>query len=478
MAMGLLTFNACGDDEPEKNVENVDGSGTGTGTTDNDKVPGGNDNSGNDNSGNGTGDISNNALPASEQQAKLQSIGQEALSCVSAKDFQYWKDLADHLNREYLDNDDMDNDAIEDFFEDFVESSHLGSNSKKEEGYWTYVYEYDNYRQLVNLSNLKARFVAGSKKWTKENADHLEFVVKDQNGSQVELCLTTSGNTKTVHVIDEEHLQEYWPGDETGVETEFIDRDRYYVTIPENITISVKVGGRERMKTNVNIKLDGIQNEIADLSKTIFDASATVTLDSYVFKTTNTKYVPNNTLQTVFSMAKDGKSILTVEFNVGDFKLSNISGDVADKDTWETIGEGTEITNGKASFRLNLLGKLQINGVVDDIHSFVEAMEDADKYNEENEMKFKQCIDNINKIATVGVYYDGKPEKQAEFLFKAFEQKSWNGTYWDAEPVLAFADGSSYSLLEESDFFNESSFKKLIDQLENLCEDFDALFGY
>ena len=474
MAMGLLTFNACGDDEPEKNVENVDGSGTGTGTTDNDKVPGGNDNS-----GNGTGDISNNALPASEQQAKLQSIGQEALSCVSAMDFQYWKDLADYLDRHYLDNDDMDNDAIEEFFEDFVESSHLGSNTKTEEGYWTwtYIYKYDDYRKLVKLSNLKARFVAGSRKWTKENADHLEFVVNDQNGKQVVMSLTTSGNTKTVHVIDEENWGKNDYDRDKKEETFYIDRDKYYVTIPEHITVSVKVGGSERMKTNVGIKLDGIQNEIADLSKTICDASATVTLDSYVFKTTNTKYVPNNTLQTVFSMAKGGKSILTVEFNVGDFKLSNISGDVADEDTWETIGEDIDITNGKASFRLNLLGKLQINGVVSNIQSFVEAMEDA-KDCEKDEMKFKQCIERINNTATVGVYYDGKSDKQAEFLFKAFEQKNWNGTYWDAEPVLAFADGSSYSLLEENRFFDESSFKKLIDQFEDLCEDFEDLFDF
>lgn len=478
MALGLMTITACGDDEPEVNA----GSNNGSHTPDAPIV----DNKFNDKSGDGTGSISQNAIAVSEQQKRLEDIGKEALTYVSSFDFEYWKQLAEYMDDHYFDGDFKD-DAVEDYFEDFVESTKLGTSKEEEHEDWgDYIYTYNDYKKLIKLSNLKARFTAGSRAWSMEKADCLEFIFNDQNGSQCVATLTTSGASKTVHLMDDYDWNDYHSeqnpttGKWTGYED--CDRDRFYVTIPENINVVVTVGGKERVKVAAKINLNGIVNEAIDLSKTTFDGSVTAVFDAYSFQTTNTKYVPNSTAVASFAMAKNGKVLLTAQCNVGDFKLNGVSGDVADENTWDDFDDVADVVGGKASFRVNLLNKLQINGVLSNAQSFVDAVRDADK-NDENESKFKSAIELMNKVAKVGVYYDGKAEKQAELAFKAFEDKydsywgsAYEESYWEYQPVVIFADGSSYSLFEENNFFNERSFKSLIDAFENLCDDFENLF--
>ena len=53
--------------------------------------------------------------------------------------------------------------------------------------------------------------------------------------------------------------------------------------------------------------------------------------------------------------------------------------------------------------------------------------------------------------------------------WEAFVDEQWNGyTYWTAEPVLLFFDGSSYSTF--SAFFDEDDFEEVIDLFEDLAD--------
>lgn len=464
LALGMLAFNACGDDDPTEDVENNGGNNGNSNTNTTDK------------SGDGTGSISANALAPSAQQERLQSIGKEALSYFSALDFTYYKDLAEYADDKYFDNDDFSNDVVEDYFEDMIESTKLGSTQEKETySYWTYIYTYNDVKKLIMLSNLKARFTAGSRKWSREDADHLEFVFTDHNGSQCVASVKSSGASKTVHVMDDNSWGSYYYDYENNTSYDECDREKYYISIPENINVTFTVSGTERVTVSTKINLNGIQNETFDLDKSSVDATVTAKVDAYTFKTTNTKYTPNSTVQTTFSMSKNGKTILSGECKVGDFKLTGVSGDAMDEDVWDDMEDDFDISGGKGSFRLNLLGKMQINGVLSNVQTLIDDARDADKY-DEDEQKFKKAVERMNNVISVGVYYDGKNEKQAEFSLKAFEHKGWSYTYWEYQPVLSFADGSSYSLTEENSFFNEKSFKSLIDQFEDLVDDFEDLF--
>jgi hypothetical protein len=69
----------------------------------------------------------------------------------------------------------------------------------------------------------------------------------------------------------------------------------------------------------------------------------------------------------------------------------------------------------------------------------------------------------------ISLFYDGSAAKQAAVKFEPFIDESWGGmTYWYAEPVMVFYDGSSYSSFEA--FFNEIDFRRAIDAFEALAE--------
>ena len=56
-----------------------------------------------------------------------------------------------------------------------------------------------------------------------------------------------------------------------------------------------------------------------------------------------------------------------------------------------------------------------------------------------------------------------------------FEERDWNYSYWDAEPVLTFSDGSSYSTFEA--FFNDKDFKTTVDAFKTFADKYADLMG-
>lgn len=324
------------------------------------------------------------------------------------------------------------------------------------------------------LANLKGKFTAGVNGWEKANANNLQFIFTDQQGSKCELTLTTSGSSKTVHILDDNNWGKYEYDNNTHTSTEYIDRDKYYVEIPENLEVTLNVGGKTRMKTTVKAELSNISNEVADLSKLKVNAAVTATIDDYTFVTKQAAYTPNNSAVADFAFIKGNVTVFNIVANITGFTACNIGGDFADENTWDDMDDA-KLVGGTGYFRFNLLGKLQINGKIGDAGKIVDALKEADdSWNDEK--AYKKAIDKINSNCIVGVYYNGKADKNASLYLVPFEEHHWNEVEWDMQPVLAFADGTSYSLLEESSFFNENSFKSLINMFEKLQDDFEELY--
>ena len=492
LALAMLTFSSCGDEpvrtggsDAPNNTENNQ-----NGNNNQNNQNGENNENGDDNSGNGTGDISEEALKPSQQQAKLKSVGEKALSYVSALDFTYYRQMAEYVDDHYIDNRGYDTDVVEDFFEDLVESSKIGGVRTEREQYrsdWgdyssisNYVYNYQDYRNLIRLSNIRGHFTAGRNGWEKQSGNDLQFTFTDQNGKQCVAKLTTSGSSKTVHVYNDEDWYNYnWKSEQSGntyiyTTTEDIDNNKYYIEIPERINVSLTVDGRQRLTAEVKLNLSGIANEMVDLSKVSCDAEADVKIDSYHFKTTNIKYQPSSIVSTDFKFIKDSKTIIDLQVLAKDFDMMGVGGDIVEEDTWDDIEDYFSISGGNAVVRLNILGELQLNATLRDFKKVQDAFEEMDD-NQHNGSVFKTAVENFNSLFEAGVYYDGTATKQAIIKLMAFEERDWNESYWDVQPVICFADGSSYSLMEENSFFNESAFKSLIDAFDKLADDFEEL---
>lgn len=128
-----------------------------------------------------------------------------------------------------------------------------------------------------------------------------------------------------------------------------------------------------------------------------------------------------------------------------------------------------------ACVKLDILGKVQIQGTLSNVRKFVDYLEEADD-NDTNELTYKSYINQANSLANINLFYDGNSIKQASVKLEPFEEETWNGHYyWESEPVIIFFDGSSYSTIEA--FFNDKDFKKVIDTFKALANMYADFIG-
>ena len=161
-----------------------------------------------------------------------------------------------------------------------------------------------------------------------------------------------------------------------------------------------------------------------------------------------------------------------VSADVNDLPSVNVS--AFSSESYDEDDYDFDKVNGKNAYvKLDILGKIQIQGTLSDVRKFANYLEDASD-NDRDEKNFKSYISQANSLADVNLFYDGKNVKQATILLEPFADENWNGrTYWEVEPVVYFYDGSSYSTFEA--FFNEKDFKKTIDTFKTLANKYADL---
>ena len=128
--------------------------------------------------------------------------------------------------------------------------------------------------------------------------------------------------------------------------------------------------------------------------------------------------------------------------------------------------------------KVDVMGKVQLQGTLSHIHKLVDYLEKMDD-NEENEQEFKSYMTQVNGLMNLGVFYDNTSTRQARVVLEAFEDDYGyydDEKYWYAEPVIHFYDGTSYSTM--SAFFDEDDFKKLVDTFEDLVDAYDAMIEF
>ena len=92
----------------------------------------------------------------------------------------------------------------------------------------------------------------------------------------------------------------------------------------------------------------------------------------------------------------------------------------------------------------------------------------------ENQRKFESCIAQANSLLDCKVYYDGTKVEQASVKLEVFKESDYYEDYWDFEPAIYFNDNSSYGISFE-DYFDETSFKSVIDTFESLLRGYEKL---
>lgn len=422
------------------------------------------------------------AMSPTEQKEYLETVALDFIDEISASDFKKITDLSKDIDELY--GEDYDWENVEEWAEHAFESSRQALGTKttetEKEEYWgsTYIYNsiYTNYKSVLMASNFTGHFTARNGVWTKENSDHLQFDFTDKQGKAYTLKLETSGKVKKVHMLNIDDWEDY-DTEQNGneyISNDYYDRTAYTIGLPETITVSLTQGSSQIIKNTIHFDLSDITSEEFDISKNSLSLSISVEIDNgYKVEVSKVAYSANKSASASLVISKGKKALVTmgVSSDVNDLPSVNLGAfNDFDIDDYET-----DKTNAKNAFvKLDIIGKVQIQGTLSNVRKFADYLEEADE-NDENESMFKSYINQANSLADIHLFYDGKSVKQADVKFETFVEEDWDGyEYWTAEPVLFFFDGSSYSSFEA--FFYEKDFENTIDTFKELIDDFADLF--
>ena len=421
----------------------------------------------------------NEAMTPLEQKEYLDVIARGFMDKTPASDFNEISKLCNHISNTYTDSYDWDEvgDWGSEIFESLKES--LGTTDKEQEkdSWGEFNYIYTNYKALVMASNFKGQFKAIGNKWELSKADDLQFIFSDQHGKECVLKLVTSGNVKKVFIgnIDEWVDYNYDYSNDYYISNDYYDRTQLTVGVPENIVVTLTQGGSQVVKVTVKLNIGDLSNDKFDLSKNQLTASTLVELNNgYKFNVSQVAYNGNNKTSVSFDMSKNGESLASVAFSsdISGIPSCNIdamvSGNIDEEDFNNSNMKNVYV-------KLDIMGKLQIQGTLSDVRKFTDYINEADD-NDDDEKTFKSYVNQANSLANFNLFYDGKSTKQATVTLEAFEEESWNGMkYWYMEPMLNFYDGSSYSTFDA--FFNDKDFKSVIDAFEKLADNYASLIN-
>ena len=421
----------------------------------------------------------NEAMTPLEQKEYLDVIARGFMDKTPASDFNEISKLCNHISNTYTDSYDWDEvgDWGSEIFESLKES--LGTTDKEQEkdSWGEYNYIYTNYKALVMASNFKGQFKAIGNKWELSKADDLQFIFSDQYGKECVLKLETSGNVKKVFIGNIDEWVDYKSNstDDYYISNDYYDRTQLTVGVPENIVVTLTQGGSQVVKVTVKLNIGDLSNDKFDLSKNQLTASTLVELNNgYKFNVSQVAYNGNNKTSVSFDMSKNGESLASVAFSsdISGIPSCNIdamvSGNIDEEDFNNSNMKNVYV-------KLDIMGKLQIQGTLSDVRKFTDYINEADD-NDDDEKTFKSYVNQANSLANFNLFYDGKSTKQATVTLEAFEEESWNGMkYWYMEPMLNFYDGSSYSTFDA--FFNDKDFKSVIDAFEKLADNYASLIN-
>lgn len=423
------------------------------------------------------------AMSAAKQKEYLESVALEFMDLMPSSDFRDIADLGQYISDTYA--DDYDWDAVEDWGKDLFDASKeaLGIQTSETEthkwGDYTYKYNYfyTHYKAVILASNFTGHFTARNGRWFLSKADDLQFIFKDMSGKECIVKLETSGNVKKVYAFNDDDWQDYdwnWSDDNKNyVSNDYYDRIQYTIGVPETIVVTLTQGGSQVVKTTINVDMSNLTDERFDISKNSLSLTAVTEINNgYKFDVSQMAYNANSKASAIYTMSKNGRILISAAISSDISGIPSCNVDAFTSDDMDDYD--TDDVNAKNAFvKLDILGKVQMQGVLSDVRKFADYLNKADD-NDRNEATFKSYINQANDLTDVNLFYDGKSTKQATVKLEAFMEETWNGqTWWTTEPVIYFNDGSSYSTFEA--FFNETDFKKVIDAFKALSDKYADL---
>ena len=425
------------------------------------------------------------AMSPADQKERLETVALDFMAQTPSSDFDAIGNLADYIKDTYVDDYDWDNvgDWAEDIFDAARQALGTTTTEIETEHYGDSSYEYNsiytNYKAVLMASNFTGHFTARNGRWELSEADDLRFIFPDQNGQECVVRLETSGDVKQVYAfnVDDWMDYDYENSGDTYISNDYYDRTQCTIGVPEHIVVTLTQNNSQVVRTAIDIDLGSIQDERFDISKNNLTLAVLVEANNgYRFNLSQVAYTANSKAAVSFEMSKNNSPLITVATTADVHDIPSCNVDAFSSENFDPDDYDTDNTNANNAFvKVDVMGKVQIQGTLSDVRKFVDYIEDADD-NSSNESLYKSYLNQANGLADVNLFSDNTSTKQATVSLAPVIDESWSGsTYWTMEPVLNFYDGSSYSTFEA--FFNDDDFKSVIDTFKTLSNRYADLVG-
>ena len=417
-------------------------------------------------------------LSPDEQKTFLAGVGEELIGIFNPNDQKKAVELADDLYYKYRNYDwSAIGEDFEELFDDIYSSefeSFFGMPKR--------VINAINGKQNASLEDLEILLTLSKFGYTIEFDDATKSVkitktgdaavvakFSDSNGTKCELKVYGEGKTIKASYTYEDYYWKYYY-DEYGnwIGEERIDNGQrtIKVEVPTTIKMHLKQGSSSLI--SFTFKWD---SDLKDYVNTSLDMKVI----NLGFKE-ETK-VSTTEASAVFSFTYSDKDVITAAVSLPQYKLIGWDGgnDITEDEGINWLEEyGEKYASllgkvGKGEAKLDILGKIQIQGGVTDGAALVDAYYhwiDKDYNNELDECN--DLCKLLNKYIYLSIYYNKTTTEQAKLLMDVYEKYGY-----DVEPIMQFPyDDSQIAVMT---YFNSSKFLGLLDLVEDLANSYIAL---
>lgn len=283
--------------------------------------------------------------------------------------------------------------------------------------------------------------------WEKTDAsDKLEFRFKTDNKDAV-IQITKEGTEQQFDAYD--------------------DGTSYSVMVPEIAKVTVTYDGKSELTLVCKMKVD-------NSAKTVV---SDITVDANGYKYEEHLDVNSSKASTNLTFSIDGIKIVEAYASINGKDMTNgdVIGDNVDNETIQNLfGDG--------QVEVKVYGDndgVILKGSVSSVKELIDRLDRLDNvdWEEENTMAHQTKIaEAYNEYLKGEMYYTNGDNVIARFNMQAYDDSDEWGEYYDIEPIITFmSDDSKFSF---ESYFDDISFEKLVDKVEDLGDEFDAYIDF
>ena len=384
-------------------------------------------------------------MTAEENKARLQQIGEEFLNAIPASDFKELADLADFVVRQYCMGEDKTEPLIQYAKECFQDISDTYGGEENEHWYYS-IDPFQSARKLLTVGKAYAHA-----KW---NGQQWEVIEKDTKDIRMECPGPDGGLVQLIVTPDAEK------------------KSNNSIELSADVVISLDQ--KQLFRTQISLIMNSRTGSEFNVSRDNIQCTYTAWVAGYVFRDNriSAKANTDDGARVEATVLKAGRTLLSFTVK-GRANIKPYSGSLEDAvETGDDFFQGY----GLSSVYLNILGQLQINGACKDLHTLMDSFDKAQD-TERDIVGRNEALQVANEQVDVTFGYSGNFTPQGSVVMELIghrDETSQEIVSYDIQPVFVFADGSRYSLSDDS-FFNRDNWGYIIDLFEKLRKDYEEL---